>query len=236
MAQIRREDLSEFLGTYSQVVLFVGFGARAQFNDVEKVYAGIVPHLDHIEATCTDHMSSEWLAVYGGDVAIPDQPDLGMLMKLVAERRPRAKLLVVQSWNTLDTFVDFVVPIPQEYSTGTDGKRQQLWGGLNGGEPVAATRVYLGPPIIDRLSSMIVAGGGRIALEEVQYATQMKVPIVYLRAEARHTGAYGTYGPVHDWVEGQKNPDILQLSGREGGAAGANQGTIHKDADVGGGY
>lgn len=47
-----------------------------------------------------------WLAVFGGDIAIEADPDLGLLMKRV-KTAYGCKLLAVQSWGEPDKHVDY---------------------------------------------------------------------------------------------------------------------------------
>lgn len=50
------------------------------------------------------------------------------------------------------------------------------------------------------LKSVVVIGGGPIALEEVRYAHELKIPIKYIAAQTMFPEANSQFGSVHTWA------------------------------------
>lgn len=82
-----------------------------------------------------------------------------------------------------------------------------LYGGVRQGRPVGAAAFYLHDRLVKGcprlLTGVLVAGGGGIALQELQYAHAQGVPWTYVACRCRHRPYGGsTYGPVHAWATG----------------------------------
>ncbi|GAX81825.1 hypothetical protein CEUSTIGMA_g9253.t1 [Chlamydomonas eustigma] len=200
--------------SFPEVHLFFGYGERAQYADVEELMDALSPSLKAIQSRCA---GAPFLAVYGGDKAVKERPDLGWLMKRIQDEY-NCKLAAVQSAGEPDEHSDFCFVAKQQFETlkkmnsaGQEEEFQQvLYGGTRNGVPVGGARYYLGPEFIASthgaaplLKSVFVLGGGGIALEEIQYADQKGVTWVYVPSRARHEEAYRSrYGPVHEWVSG----------------------------------
>ncbi|GLC35640.1 hypothetical protein PLESTB_000000300 [Pleodorina starrii] len=92
------------------------------------------------------------------------------------------------------------------------GRGAQLWGGIIGGQPVGPSRFLLHDELLGsddgrrprRLTSVIAAGGGPIALQELQYAAGRGVPWTYVRCRGRYPPpGICEFGPVDEWVREQ---------------------------------
>eukprot|EP00195_Chlamydomonas_chlamydogama_P012718 CAMPEP_0202891296 /NCGR_PEP_ID=MMETSP1392-20130828/1391_1 /ASSEMBLY_ACC=CAM_ASM_000868 /TAXON_ID=225041 /ORGANISM="Chlamydomonas chlamydogama, Strain SAG 11-48b" /LENGTH=234 /DNA_ID=CAMNT_0049575001 /DNA_START=12 /DNA_END=716 /DNA_ORIENTATION=- len=206
-------ELWELIRGYHEVHLFLGYGERAQYANVEEVLQALHPSLRRIENKCH---GKPFLAIYGGDKAVEERPDLGWLMKQVQERY-NCHILAIQSAGVPDAHVDFSFVCEQQFEkakrTGPDGQEHEvdevLYGGTRNGVPVGGSRYYLGAQLIKPsshggkrlLTCCWVMGGGGVALDEVKYADEQAVPWVYVPSRARNEAAYkSTYGPVHEWV------------------------------------
>ncbi|PNH10696.1 hypothetical protein TSOC_002536 [Tetrabaena socialis] len=107
-------------------------------------------------------------------------------------------------------------PAPRAGSRG-----RVVWGGVRGGRPVGAAAAYLHDDLIlgyPRLASVLVAGGGPIAAEELGYAHSRGVPWTYVPCKARRPCANFPYGPVHRWMlkemAGEEVRLLVQSQGR----------------------
>ncbi|GIL57053.1 hypothetical protein Vafri_12345 [Volvox africanus] len=199
------EELLAVVKTYPEVYLFIGYGARAQYADVDEVIRGLLPMLQDIHYRCGE---KRWLGIYGGDKANVTAPDLGWLMKRLQDEHG-CDLLAVQAGGEPDDHPTFhFVPERQTKYDEHSGKTKTLYGGIHGGELVGGSRIYLADELVKPdssgirlLTGLISAGGGQIALEELRYADEVGLPWTYVPSRAGNTQAYGsTYGPVHNWV------------------------------------
>jgi len=193
------EGVVDLLKGSSEAHLFLGFGARAQYKDVNSLFLSMGPFLAALNSRATA-AGKPWVAVFGGDTALPSSPDLGMLMKLIKEHcQERVKLLAMQCWPEVDVHVDHVLYYEEE--KGPDGGT--LWGGVSAsGAPVGGTKFYMQAPIVTHINSIIAIGGGAIATQELEFAMRSlpSMPIWYLQAESRNPGVFTDQcGPVNQW-------------------------------------
>ncbi|KAG2487822.1 hypothetical protein HYH03_013539 [Edaphochlamys debaryana] len=213
------EELCSICKSYPEVYVFLGYGERAQYADVREVLAALRPHLEAVRERCGGR---RWLAVYGGDIAREDAPDLGWLCRLL-QAEQGADLLAVQSAGAPDEHTEYHYAPEQQL----DEQGGVLYGGTRDGVLVGGSRVYLAPELTDRdehgrrlLTGVFAAGGGGVANQELQYVDRIGLPWVYVPSRARNEGAYGsTYGPVHSWVEGRLSdgrPVSVAAGGRMG--------------------
>ena len=146
----------------SKSYLLIGSGPRLQYADPEKAIRETVHLLKRDDR-------EESLILFGGDHADDMNPDLGYLVRGVKRiLSPKVRIVSVQSWEEYDPFIDYIYYYPQTFTDKTMNK--EIWGGVIGGEPVAATAHYLSLKMQTSLSGVVCIGGGRIAQQEFAYA------------------------------------------------------------------
>ncbi|GLI64289.1 hypothetical protein VaNZ11_007472 [Volvox africanus] len=195
------DKLIAVVKTYPEVYLFIGYGSRAQYADVDEVLRGLLPKFQDIRYRCGE---KRWLGIYGGDKANVTAPDLGWLIKRLQDEHG-CDLLAVQAEGEPDDHTTFHF-IPERQTKPNSG--ETLYGGMHDGKLVGVSRIYLADELVKPdsgglrlLTGLIVAGGGRIAMEELQYADEVGLPWTYVPSRAGDIQVYGsTYGPVHNWV------------------------------------
>lgn len=206
--------------------LFVGHGSSGQFKDTEKALENLAKITSAISARSK---GKKWVAVYGGDDSNPEKPDIGFLMQKLKVLH-KVPLMAIQAekvltdWGGVGKHIDsvFYYPTDSVEITDSDGKKKQkvLWGGIENGRPVGATKYYLStdlttPPSL--LKGMIVFGGGTIAADEVSLALESGVQVTYYRSEIKNqsneTGRYGIVDnllkPLCDAARKSKNNNSL---------------------------
>ncbi|MGZ3722086.1 MAG: hypothetical protein ACXVA9_04090 [Bdellovibrionales bacterium] len=193
--------------SYKAVVLFLGHGSKSQFGDIQSV----LKNVDEIVGQMNRAFGvGKWIADFGGDSFNPEKPDIGYVMRHLSDLH--IPVLAIQSdvivgWGGVDKYIDFVQYVPTTYAPELDAARKKkvVWGGFVDGKPAGPTAVYLGPDFISgekpRLKSVVLLGGGPIALEEAQYAHAHNVPVIYVRSEAKFPEINGKYGTVDEWAQ-----------------------------------
>jgi hypothetical protein len=182
------------------VALILGYGTRAQYSNADAVTATLFKYLDSIQSRLP--VGGRWLAVWGGDQPDPSNPDLGTLMQLIRQRYNSVDLVAVISDGRPNPICDwcFVDPSPQRAADGS-----VIYGGVSEetGELLGGSRFYLGPDIVASgfLKTVIAAGGGGIAAQELQVANKLNLPWAYVPAEARLPACATSLGPVDDLVK-----------------------------------
>eukprot|EP00961_Rhodomonas_salina_P107138 1442461-Rhodomonas_salina.2 len=98
------KQLIPVLQSVASVCLFLGNGPRRGYQSVPQILDNLKPH---IEAKLA---SGSMLAVFGGDTAVPERPDLGLVMRGVRSQwgGDGLRLLAVQGWEECQEHVDFV--------------------------------------------------------------------------------------------------------------------------------
>ncbi|PNW88290.1 hypothetical protein CHLRE_01g022800v5 [Chlamydomonas reinhardtii] len=76
------EEVLGLLRGFSETHLLVGFGDVAQYADVGAAVAELEPRLDEVQR----RTAGRWLLLYGGDPTTPAKPNVGVLVRLLAER------------------------------------------------------------------------------------------------------------------------------------------------------
>ena len=94
----------------SAVYLFIGNGAKLQYDNMEKVKTVLGPVIEDLNRA---HGAGQWLAVYGGDTWVEDSPDLGACMYWIKQVY-KPYTMAVQGWMEHDEFVDYVFIYEEE--------------------------------------------------------------------------------------------------------------------------
>ena len=161
------DELAKLVGP--NFVLFLGNGPRHQYRDVDAVMASLRPALREIPE-CGP--SSSWVAVFGGDTADPNQPDVRCVSSDAIARNvggaktdptdifdPRSAeqlgivmqrlkeewkvpLCAVVGWDDVDAHCDYAYRYDSQVCEETG---RTMYGGFSGtGKAVGGTAVYLG--------------------------------------------------------------------------------------------
>ena len=185
------EDFLELTRRFPQSYLLIGSGARLQFANPKQAIEDVITQLGELASRPT-------LIIFGGDTAHVDQPDLGYLVQQLKIRfHDTVTVVSVQSWSNCCPFVDYVFKYPRAFC---EKSKRELWGGVQNGLPVAATRYYLHHTVQHALTALICIGGGKIAKQELAYTIgQGILQFHYIRTEVRHHRELSLYGPAYDW-------------------------------------
>ena len=155
----------------SAVYLFIGNGAKLQYDNMEKVKSILGPVVEDLDR---NHGARKWLAVYGGDTWVEDSPDLGACMYWV-KHVYKPHVMSVQGWEEHDEFVDYVY----RYEEKKDAQGRTLYGGVSDGELVGGSQVYLGSEFLTYLTGVVnVDARGRVGTQELDYARKVGVQII----------------------------------------------------------
>ena len=193
-------SVQELIGVtqqFPQRYLLIGSGARLQFADPVQAVNDVIAYLN-------SQGSQPTLIIFGGDTADINHPDLGYLVQQVkAKLIDRVKVLSVQSWSEYCPFVDYVFQCPRSFC---ERSNKELWGGVQQGTPIAASRYYLNDHLQKLLNTLICIGGGEIAKQELAYVIEQGVlNHFYIRAEVKHHREMSLYGPAYDWYDTLKS-------------------------------
>ena len=185
------EDLLELTQLFPNRYVLIGSGARLQFTNPQQAIDEVLTYLNEVA-------NGPILIIFGGDTANADRPDLGYLVQQVkAVFHKTVKVLSVQSWSDSCPFVDYVFKYPRSFC---ENSKRELWGGVQKGSPVAATRYYLHHKVQQQLTALICIGGGEIAKQELAHAIDQGIlKCHYIKAEVRHYRELSLYGPTYDW-------------------------------------
>ena len=155
----------------SAVYLFIGNGAKLQYSNMDKVKTVLAPTLEHLDRK---HGAGGWLAVYGGDIWVADNPDLGACMQWVKQEY-KPYIMAVQGWEKCDNFVDYVY----KYEEDKDGQGRTLYGGLKEGQLVGGSKVYLGEEFRALLTGIVnIDARGRVGTQELEFASKVGLKII----------------------------------------------------------
>ena len=183
--------LSILKAKYTEVNLILGFGTRAQYDNATAVTTTLFKFLDSIQARVP--AGSRWLAVWGGDQPDPAKPDLGTLMSLIRQNYPSLDLAAIISDGRPNPICDwcFIDPNPLIYA-----------GVSTEGDLLGASRFYLGSEFANGfLKTVIAAGGGGIAAQELKYVNNINLPWAYVPSVPRVRAYASALGPVDDLVQ-----------------------------------
>merc|ERR1712224_656284 len=100
--------------------------------------------------------------------------------------------IVRDEYGGVDEHVNFYLYVKTQRDKQTG---DILWGGIDPrtGDLRGPTRIYLGAQMISGpLKGCVAMGGGPIACEEVVYARNQRIPILYIPSKAKN----GQLGPV----------------------------------------
>ena len=120
------------------------------------------------------HGKGKWLAVYGGDTALLEKPDLGACIEWMKQDFSPL-VMSVQGWEECDNFVDFMF----RYEEEKDAKGRTVYGGVIEGQLVGGSKVYLGETFRTLLTAVIdVDAKGRVGSQELEFAKEKGLKIV----------------------------------------------------------
>lgn len=198
MSELKRIIL-ETVDAYNAAYLFLGHGSSNQIKDI----GAALRHLDLIIVNCNrKYGEKKWLAIYGGDRADPEKPDIGLLMQYLSQKGVDTAAIqsdyVIKACDSpLDDFVSHKFYYPADFQYD-----KVKWGGVDPPDRLrGATRYYLSNELIQspRFKGLIVFGGGLIAKQEIQYAMSKSVPVHYIPTAVRNrTDESGEFGQVHE--------------------------------------
>jgi hypothetical protein len=211
------QELMAKISEYRAVILFLGYGSKSQYKDIQQVLNELDESIMQIDKS---YGRGKWIAVFGGDGFKVDKPDIAHVMKHLKYRHG-VPLLAIQSdivkqWGGVDAHIDFVryVPTVEVPVLGPDGtqiiesgkpKANIFWGGFIDDQPRGPTGTYLGPAFLggpnSPLKQLVVVGGGPISLSEAKYAYEQGVEVIYHRAEAKYPEINGQFGSVDAWAQ-----------------------------------
>ena len=226
---------SIFKARYTQVTLFLGYGIDVQYASPITALAAAAPYLDRIQARAN---GGRWLAVWGGDPPDASNPSLGYLMQLIKQRY-NADLAAVISDGRPNALCDwcFFDPDPEVTPDG----QTTVYGGVSAsGDLQGGSRYYLGAPFATTgiLKSIVVMGGGSIALQELQYADSVNITTVNSVAATGIPWRYvpsAALFPVYNSTLGPVN-DLVDTFVAQGTALRAEDGTVASVAALSNGY
>ncbi len=218
---------------YKATVFIAGFGDSGQYKNVEEAERAL-----NVRAIELDRRYGEgnWLAVYGGDTYIKDAPNVSHLLKFLHEKHHTPVLSIRTYGNSkheVDDFVDYyqetytmVNVKPQNPSHGdeTQIEVERFYGGHYRpndpayasleGELTGPSRIYLSEPFTGGdaplLKEMIVIGGNSITLEEAKFIQEKKIPITYIKAEAKYPKEGLPFGLVDQWFSKNPSPNCYR--------------------------
>ena len=154
----------------SAVYLFIGNGAKLQYDNMENVKTVLGPVIEDLDR---NHGAGQWLAVYGGDIWVEDSPDLGACMYWI-KKVYKPYTMAVQGWMEHDEFVDYVYIYEEE----KDDEGRTLYGGVRDGKLLGGSKVYLGAEFRKYLTGIIsIDAKGRVGTQELDYARKVGVQI-----------------------------------------------------------
>ena len=152
------------------VYMFIGNGAKLQYDNMEKVKTVLGPVIEDLDRI---HGAGQWLAVYGGDTWVEDSPDLGACMHWVKQVY-KPYIMAVQGWKEHDEFVDYVFIYEEE----KDDEGKTLYGGVQDGKLLGGSKVYLGAEFRNYLTGIVsIDARGRVGTQELDYARKVGVQI-----------------------------------------------------------
>ena len=188
------------------VLLFVGYGSSAMFADTQAALDSMQPLLSDVQARSN---GQPFTVVYGGDPSDANAPSIGYFMTLLKRQYHCQIVAITVGSSSFESDWAYVYRSPEDF----DANGNTLYGGIDAErQPVGATRYYLGPGFIEplpgkdkaSLSGLVVLGGGKVAVQELDYADKKGVKWHYLPCAAKNERAYNsTFGPVQDWVAGK---------------------------------
>ena len=155
--------------------MIIGNGSKNQFRDMRKI-GGILTRV-------LKEVPIGTVFLYFGDPANKKKPDVGLLFKIIKERRPDLFIYMIQifeakSWGVPD-FVDGVY-WHRDYSAACK------WGGVYKGVPCSNTKKWLAVHKRVGISKVFIFGGGEITLQEYQLAKRNKIPFDYFPVERKY--------------------------------------------------
>ena len=207
MTQILNEysDLVRLVSRASTSYLLLGSGVGLQYANPDLAISETIRFIQQDAV-------GDILILFGGDHADESKPDLGFLIQEVKHQlTPRVCVLAVQSWQSYDPFVDYLLRYPRTFTD--DSHSKELWGGVIRGVPVAATQYYLSHEVQAQLRAVICVGGGAIAQQEFSYSIETGMTQHhYIRAEARYPKGDLLYGFVDEWYHAQHVSKHHELS------------------------
>lgn len=198
MSELKRIIL-QTVDAYNAAYLFLGHGSSNQIKDI----GAAMRHMDLIiEELNKKYGEKKWLAIYGGDHANPEKPDIGLLMQYLSQKGVDTMAIqsdyVIKVWDApLDDFVSHKLYYPADFQVD-----QVKWGGVDPPDHLrGATKYYLSDEMIQnpKFKGLMVFGGGLIAKQEVHYAVKKWVPVHYIPTAVRNqTDESGEFGQVHE--------------------------------------
>ncbi len=195
--ELKEEELVPLLQKFQAAFLFIGHGSKAQYKDanaLKRKIDGIVDKLNRQFGT------NNWLAIFGGDPANKEKPDIGFAMHYLATKH-NVPILAAQADEYKKYGVGDHVTYAYYYPTQRNDSGQILYGGVRDGKPVGSTATYLSDAFIQNgLKGIIALGGGPIAKEEIDYARKKGLEVEYHPFEVRHAEGTGPYGVLHDAI------------------------------------
>jgi hypothetical protein len=178
-------------------LVVVGHGAGGSYAEIDEALLEADDIGHRMNATCQAGASSlseelfstskstlgvpqKWCVVFGGDIASQERPSVGNVVQHLQSQWGAAVLAVqskhVQASSGVDSFCSAV----HWYDKVPNSDGSAVFGGTNsGGEPVAATRIYLGHRLLPHIAGIAAFGGGKIACAEVAYALRIGLPLKY---------------------------------------------------------
>jgi hypothetical protein len=202
---------------YLKVILIVGHGSKNQYkkDKLEELKSYLKNDIKYLNG----EYSNNWIAIYGGDNYNKDKPDIGYVINIL--NKENVKIAAVQSKyceeNKLyvDKYIDFVYYVETDY----DNNKKVIWGGFYNGNAAGPTKIYLKEFIeLGILKKVYVIGGGKISKDEVQYALNNNIDIIYRRFEVENkiddehiNDNVKNYGFIEELVEDNKYKDKIRI-------------------------
>lgn len=188
-------------------ILFLGHGSKGQLGDLNQVNADVEKVVESIDRR---YGTGNWTAIFGGDNYSQDTPDIGYIVHRL-KKNHRILTIAIQaskvrdSYGGVDDHLDYVYYYPTQTKVVIADnvvKEKTLWGGVDEGDPVGATKFYLGPQIRSgkALKGVVAFGGGPIAMQELTYALRESVPITYIQTKAKHYDQGAPFGVLDEWM------------------------------------
>ena len=199
------------------IVLIVGHGSKNQYkrDKLKELKSCLKNDIKYLN----DEYSKNWIAIYGGDNYNEETPDIGYIINIL--NKENVKTATVQSkyceenkWY-VDKYIDFVYYTNTTYNIDNN----IIWGGFYNGNPAGPTKIYLEEFInLGILKKVYAIGGGKISKEEVQYALNNNIDIIYRRFEVENkvedehiNDNIKNYGFIEELVEDNKYKDKIKI-------------------------
>ena len=167
------EDVISFMSNkrIETAYLFIGNGPKLQYKDMSQVEEKLQPIVDNLQCM---YGQGNWLAVYGGDTFVKENPDLGAVMALL-KNKYKVPILSVQGWPEVDDFVDYTLM----YDGEKDLNGRIVYGGLDGEKLLGGTKIYLGHEFRQILGGVVnLDARGKVGKAEVAFAREINLNVI----------------------------------------------------------